>query len=370
MNTPSASSLILIGVGGAGTIMARNVRRAYGGSLRALAIDTDASSGTSGDIDFALLGGNRLAGRGAGGQAGAVRAAFQDDPTFIDAKLSDVRTAVVVTCLGGGTADGATAELLKRLHALGIASLVFATLPFSFEGEERTREAKAALGPMAVHADALAAIPLDQLVADAETDSFQDALARAADTLASGITLLWRILEKPGYIRLDAERLRNIIAGAGTVRFAAASAMGENRADALLDSLRRNPLLAAGPVNRPIRRMLVGILAGDDLRLSEIGTLVDGIRAAFGPDAALDLGTVNDEETFSGRLTAVLLLFEEGVTAAQPVVPGTTARRRNLSAAEHALVGSDRFGSSDKTYWKDENLDIPTYLRRNLTLER
>ena len=154
------------------------------------------------------------------------------------------------------------------------------------------------------------------------------------------------------------------------MRFAAASAMGENRADALLDGLRRNPLLAAGPVNRPIRRMLVGILAGDDLRLSEIGTLVDGIRAAFGPDAALDLGTVNDEETFSGRLTAVLLLFEEGVTSAQPAVPGATARRRNLSAAEHALVGSDRFGSSDKTYWKDENLDIPTYLRRNLTLER
>ena len=69
-------------------------------------------------------------------------------------------------------------------------------------------------------------------------------------------------------------------------------------------------------------------------------------------------------------LTAVLLLFEEGVTAAQPAVTGATARRRNLSAAEHALVGSDRFGSSDKTYWKDENLDIPTYLRRNLTLER
>ena len=370
MTASPASSLLLIGIGGAGSIAVRGVHRAYGGGLRVLAVDTDASSGSAGDVDFTLLGGNRLSGRGAGGQAGAVRAAFLDDPAFLDAKLDGVRTAVVVTCLGGGTANGATAELLKRLRSLGIASLVFATLPFSFEGEERMREAKGALGPMAAHAGALAVLPLDQLVANAETDNFQTALARAADTLASGITLLWRILERPGYIRLDAERLRNIIAGAGTVRFAAASAMGENRADALLDSLRRNPLLAAGPVNRPIRRMLMGVLAGDDLRLSEIGTLVNGARAAFGPDAALDLGTVNDEETFSGRLTAVLLLFEEGVTAAQPSVPGATARRRNLSAAEHALVGSDRFGSSDKTYWKDENLDIPTYLRRNLTLER
>ena len=59
------------------------------------------------------------------------RAAFLDDPAFLDAKLDGVRTAVVVTCLGGGTSNGATAELLKRLRSLGIASLVFATLPFS-----------------------------------------------------------------------------------------------------------------------------------------------------------------------------------------------------------------------------------------------
>ena len=36
----------------------------------------------------------------------------------------------------------------------------------------------------------------------------------------------------------------------------------------------------------------------------------------------------------------------------------------------NALVGGDRFGASEKTYWKEEDLDIPTYLRRNLTLER
>ena len=369
--TPSpASSLVLIGIGGAGSLAARGVHRAYGGSLRVLPVDTDASTGAAGDVDFTLLGGNRLSGRGAGGQAGAVRAAFLDNPALLDAKLDGVRTAVVVTCLGGGPSNGATAELLKRLQALGIATLVFATLPFAFEGEERMREAKAALGPMAAHAGALAVLPLDRLVADAETDNFQVALARAADTLASGITLLWRILEKPGYIRLDAERLRNIVEGGGAVRFAAVKATGENRSAALLDSLRRSPLLAAGPAARPVRRMLLGVLAGDDLRLSEVGALVDGVRAAFSPDAAFDLGTVNDEDTFSGRLTAVLLLFEEGTAPAKPAISGVAARRRNLSAAEHALVGGDRFGASEKTYWKEEDLDIPTYLRRNLTLER
>ena len=368
MTAVPATSLVLIGVGGAACTVVRGIRRAYGGNLRAMAIDTDASSGAGGEIDFALRGGNRLAGRGAGGQPGAVRAAFQDDPGFLDSRLDGVRTAVVVSCLGGGTSDGATAELLKHLHSLGVTSLVFATLPFSFEGDDRAREAKAALGPMAAHADALAAIPLDKLVADADTDNFQSALNRAVDTLASGVTLLWRILEKPGYIKLDSERLRNIICGSGAVRFAAVSAMGDNRTETVLDNLRRSPLLSATSSARPIRKILLGILAGDDLRLSEVGALANGIRSSFGADAVFELGTVNDEATFSGRLAAVALLFEESATAGGHAPGGIGQRRRTLSAAERALSGTDRFGGAEKTFWNDEDLDIPTYLRRNLTL--
>ena len=370
MTASPASSLILIGIGGAGATAVRGVRRTYGGSLNALAVDTDAASGASDEIDFTLLGGNRLSGRGSGGQAGAVRAAVQDNPAFLDAKLAGVRTAVIVTCLGGGTADGATAELLKHLHELGVATLVFATLPFAFEGEERTREARAALGPMTAHADAIAVLPLDRLVEDAQSDNFREALSRALDTLAAGVTLLWRILEKPGYIRLDAERLHNIIGGAGAVRFAAVSASGENRAETILDSLRRSPLLASGGGSRPVRQVLLGVLAGDDLRLSEVGALAKGVQDSFGPDAALELGTVNDEGTFSGRLAVVTLLFEESATAAGRPTSSAVQRRRKLTAAEGALIGPDRFGGSEATYWHDENLDIPTYLRRNLTLER
>ena len=370
MTSALETPLVLIGVGGAGAIAARGVRRAYGGNMRAIAIDTDASSGAAGDIDFALLGGNRLSGRGSGGQPGAVRAAFQDDPSFLDSRFAGVRTAIVVSCLGGGTSNGATAELLKRLHTLGIATLVFATLPFAFEGDDRVREAKASLGTMAAHADALAVIPLDNLLADTGTDNFQAALVRAADTLASGVTLLWRLLEKPGYIKLDQERLRSIITGAGLVRFASVSASGDGRAETVLARLRDSPLLASTGPSRPIRKILLGVLAGNDLRLSEIDVLASGVRAAFGPDAGFELGTVNDEAAFSGRLSVVALLFEEGATSSIPATGGVRQRRRSLSAAESSLAGANRFGGAEKTLWNDEDLDIPTYLRRNLTLDR
>ena len=364
------SPLILIGIGGAGALMTRGILRAYGPGIRALVLDTDAQSGTSGDLPFMLLGGNRLAGRGTGGQPSSARAAFQDNPNLLDPALEGVRTAVVVTALGGGTGGGATGELLKHLHTMGIVTLLFATTPFLFEGDDRVRAAKTAAGPIGQYADVSVFLPLDGLVADAGTDTLKDALSRGVDTLASGVTLLWRILEKPGYINLGPERLRNILVGCGKGQFATATASGENRAESVLATLAAHPLLNRNESIPPIRTILVGVLAGDDLRLSEIAAISSGIAAAFGPSAAIELGTVNDEATFSGRLSVVVLLFEENATGA-PVGIAPMRPQQGLDAhGEQSLVSNNRFGKTEKTMWNDEDLDVPTYIRRNLTLDR
>lgn len=365
------SPLILIGIGGAGAMMTRGILRAYGAGIRSLVLDTDAQSGTSGDLPFMLLGGNRLAGRGTGGQPSSARAAFQDNPNLLDPALEGVRTAVIVTALGGGTGGGATGELLKHLHTMGIVTLLFATTPFQFEGDDRVRAAKTSAGPIGQYADVSVFLPLDALVADAGTDNCKDALARGVDTLASGVTLLWRILEKPGYINLGPERLRNILVGCGKGQFATATASGENRAESVLATLAAHPLLNRDQSSSPVRTILVGILAGDDLRLSEIAAISSGVTAAFGPNAAIELGTVNDEATFSGRLSAVVLLFEESATGTpvgfNPTRPQQTGSDAN---GEQALGSNNRFGKTEKTMWNDEDLDVPTYIRRHLTLDR
>lgn len=371
MNTET-SSLLLLGIGGMGCSTVRGVRRAYGHGIRALMVDSDAASGNAADLPFALIGGDRLAGRGAGGLPAEARAAYLDKPDVLDAQLEGVRTAIVVTALGGGTGSGATGEILKHLSTRGIVTVAFATLPFRFEGEERTNAAQTALGSIDQAADVSVPLPLDTLVADASSDdSMKDALARAADTLATALTLFWRILEKPGYISLDAERLRNAVADAGRARFATAAAFGQDRADGVLDALTSSRLLRAG-VHAPARSIFMGILAGDDLRLSEVARVADGFRASFGRNATFHLGTVNDEATFSGRLAVAVLVFEESAVA-----KAASSSRRSAKAAaksrknsEAALAAADRFSDSEKTVWHGEDLDVPTYLRRNLTLER
>jgi hypothetical protein len=123
-----------------------------------------------------------------------------------------------------------------------------------------------------------------------------------------------------------------------------------------------------------VRTILVGVLAGDDLLLTEVGAIAGGLSAAFGIGATLELGTVNDEATFSGRLAAAVLVFEESAVAKHSGefnrAARSPAKHRNKTSAEAALAATDRFSGAEKTIWHDEDLDIPTYIRRDLTLDR
>lgn len=345
--------------------MVRGVMRAYGPGLRAIALDTDARTGSTGDLPFTLLGGNRLAGLGTGGQSTSARAAFQDDPSVLDAALGGTRTAVIVTALGGGTGSGATGELLKHLHTLGIVTLTFATLPFAFEGRDRERIARSTLGTIEQHADTTITLPLDTLVTD--TDNMKEAFERGVDILASGVTLLWRLLEKPGYISLDSKRLHNIVANGGLARFATATATGPDRVFTIQKNLAESPLLKNESGAPSIKTALVGVLAGDDLLLSEVGSISAGISAACGSEASIALGTVNDETTFSGRLSVVVMLFEQSTVAGVANQTGRTVRNRGDN---NAVTSGSIFSSSERSLWKEQDLDVPTYIRYQLTLER
>ena len=360
------SSMILIGVGTAGSSIARGVSRAFGGGMRFVLADTDAATGEAGG-PFALLGGDRLSGRGAGGDVVAGRLAAEYSVKVIDEHLEGVRLAVIVTALGGGTGGGATLETAKHLAERGIPSIVFATTPFAFEGEDRQRNARGLMSMIEDAANATFFLPLDKLVAD--TDNMQEAMRRAIDTVASGVTLFWRLVERPGYIRLDAERLRHILSGAGRGRFATVTAQGPGRAAEIVDRLIRSEMLATS--SGPVRSTLCGILAGDDLLLSEVGKIADGIKGAFA-GLTFDLATVNDESTFSGRSSVVLMLFESAAKPDDETRPGSVMgirRRKSKGALSVGPTGRGRFKDAEPTIWNGEDLDIPTFIRKNLNLD-
>ena len=362
----SDSSMLLLGIGTAGSSIARGVCRSFGDGLRHLLADTDATTGQ--DVEpFVLLGGDRLSGRGAGGDVVAGRLAVEDSLHALDEHVQGVRLAVIVTSLGGGTGGGGTLETAKYLVNKGIATIVFATTPFTFEGEDRQRNARGISGLIEETANATFFLPLDKLVGDVA--NMNEALQQAVNTVASGVTLFWRLVEKPGYIRLDAERLRHLLSGAGRGRFAVTTVEGPNRASEAVNRLIRSELLATS--SEPVHSTLCGILGGNDLLLNEVGTIADGIRGAFG-GLVFELATVNDEQTFSGCLSVVVMLFESGTKVADPDHPGSvmsTRRHKSKGVLASGPNGRGRFKNAEPTIWNGEDLDVPTFIRRNISID-
>jgi len=361
-NTP----ILLIGIGTAGSAIARGVRRAFGKDLRYVLADTDSTTGQS-DDRFVLLGGDRLSGHGSGGDVVAGRLAAEDSIKLLDEYLEGVRLAIVVTALGGGTGGGATIECTKHLSEQGVPTIVFATTPFTFEGEDRQRNFRGVGAMIEEAANATFFLPLDKLIGD--TDNMEEAMHRAIDTVASGVTLFWRLVETPGYIRLDTERLRHILCDAGRGRFATVTVQGPERASEAVDRLMRSEMLATS--SGPVRTTLCGILAGNDLLLSEVGKIADGVREAFG-GLSFDLATVNDELTFSDRISVVMMLFEsrgQGDVTQQPGSTRGVKRKRAKGLLSVGPSGRGRFNNSEPTIWNGEDLDIPTFVRKNITLD-
>lgn len=364
--TSTSQPILLLGIGTAGTRMARGVSRAFGEGIRCILADTDASSALEGE-DFTLLGGDRLSGRGSGGDLVAARLAAEESVAALDPKIEGVRLAVIVTALGGGTGGGATIEILKHLADLGITTLVFATTPFSFEGEDRQRNTRSAMSLIEQESNSVFFIPLDKLVCG--EDVMEEAMKRAVDTLAGGVTLLWRLVQKPGYIRLDADRIRRLMVDSGRGRFAFVTVQGPDRAAEAVDSLMRSELLAVA--SSPVNSILCGVLAGEDLRLSELGRIADGVRDAFGDHVSFELATVNDEKTFCGRICVVVMLFETLVKSGKG--PSSGPHRRGRASRDKSTtspaVDRGRFWNTTPTIWHGENLDVPTFMRRSINLE-
>lgn len=389
------SNLLLLGVGGGGGRLATAIRTLYPGDMQVLCMDTDETANReiqrNADINCLLFGIDRLSGNGTRGDPMAGHDVYCDefsdgprttrDPAtgretsrqnllLLDIYLSETRTAVVLTCLGGGTGGGATPELLQTLQKKGIATFCIATHPFRCEGPSRQIEADRMSPQIKLHADALADIRLDDLFDETAEPTVSGAIEAANRMLASAVTLLWRLLSRPEFIHVDPERLHNLIMNGGGVRFGTAAASGNDRAAQLAGALRRSRLLRVGETANKAKALLVGILGGADLSVAEVNGIMADLRGWYPPGCHIEMGVVIDP-AFDGRTEVIVFAFENYAPDlpdpefAMPSKPAKGAKK----TAGGKTPESDR-PQNAKPAMGDDRYDEPTFTRRRIRLER
>lgn len=146
----------IVGVGGAGLNVLDRIVLDGMAKSNIIAINTDAQSLASSVAAHKVqLGPTVTRGLGAGGDPELGSQAAYESTNEIQEALAQAKMVFVCTGLGGGTGSGAAPAVAQIARESGLPVMIFATLPFAFEGKRRMMQAQQALTELRENADAV-----------------------------------------------------------------------------------------------------------------------------------------------------------------------------------------------------------------------
>lgn len=411
----------LVGVGGAGSNAVDRLKMENLERLQLAVINTDLQALSSSPVqDKVLIGSGVTRGLGAGGDPDLGREAAETDREKIAAIVKDCDLVFLVAGEGGGTGGGAAPVVAEIAAENGALVIAFVTMPFSFEGGRRLKQAEEGLLALRRVCDAVIPLPNDVLLQEAaENETVLDSFARADEWIGRGVKSIWAMLFRTGLINLDFATLRQAFAATrgGKTLFGLGTGQGENAVADAVESLKMCPLLATPEFSRRADRLLVNIVGGADLTLPKVNELMTAISEQFGKESHIIMGAVIDEEMAGKVEVCVLGTSEMGgrgaVRRAVPAVRPKGASRAPMpaagsetpaaklpmplahvpaneppsavSAATHAAAVHDakiaqdeftfgelesrgHFDKTDRNLFEGQDLDVPTYLRKGIRI--
>jgi len=366
--------ILVLGLGGAGCAsIARIAPKAPEGMEFAI-MDCDVQTlETCVHIDSRIAIGKAVTdGLSAGGDLEIGRRCAETSVPQIESLLSGVDLLLVVAGLGGGLGSGAAPVIARMARSFGAHTLFFSILPFDFEGGVVRGKAHNSLRRLRTYADAIVQMPNKRIQPKGD-ELLTDSMDRSGRTVAAGVVGLWRLLSHTGLCNLDFADLHTMLHYCdATCRFSSGSATGKRRTEELLTELRAHPLANNGSIFEDAPGLIVGITGGEDLTLAEAQQIMESI-VPDNEECWVKMGVAIDP-AFSGRLSAMVLAAEAWK---QPLVDDGHGGLKPESGEEEQgeLAGvlkprSREFGGSERTIWRGEDLDIPTYLRQKIKLPR
>ena len=387
----------LVGVGGAGSNAVDRLKMENLERLQLAVINTDHQALSSSPVqDKVLIGMGSTRGLGAGGDPELGRKAAEDDREKIAAVVKDCDLVFILAGMGGGTGGGASPTVAEIAAEQGALVIAFVTLPFSFEGGRRLKQAEEGLLALRKACDAVIPLPNDILLQEAaENETVLDSFARADEWIGRGVKAIWAMLSKTGLINVDFATLRQAFhqRGAKTL-FGLAEGEGPNAAADAIESLKLCPLLHTPEFSRKADRLLVNITGGTDLTLPRVNEIMNSIADQFGRDSHIIMGAVIDEGMQGKVEISVLGTSDMGTRGTLPrrqapsrfkATPQAVAEPAPEEPAETAPAANGRkptqeefgfgevesrgqFERTDRNLFDGSDLDVPTYLRKGIKI--
>jgi cell division protein FtsZ len=312
VNTDSAASIRVIGVGGAGSNAVNRMIAEGVKGVDFIAVNTDNQALALSDAPVRVRIGDKLTrGLGAGGFPDQGEKAAGESLEEIQSVLKGSDMVFVTAGMGGGTGTGAGPVIARVARELGALTIGVVTRPFHFEGSKRAAAGERGIDELQKHVDTLIVIPNDRLLDITDKrmplhDSFQ----LADDVLRQGIQGITELITVPGLINLDFADVKTIMTQGGAALMAVGRGTGEERARIAAEQAISSRLLDV--TIDGAQGVLFNITGGATLSLYEVNIAAEVIRETTHPDANVIFGAVIDETMGDEiRITVIATRFDQ-----------------------------------------------------------
>ena len=303
------SSVKIIGLGGAGAnILDRATLDGLTGP-EMMCVNTDIRTlSSSVAAEKIHLGKNLTKGLGSGGDPDLGARAAEEAETEIRDALRGRKMVFLCVGLGGGTGSGAAPLIVRIAREEGAFVVVFATMPFGFEGQRRREQAQTALNELSVLANAVVTFDNDRMgELVLAKQGIHEAFAACDRMISDSIKAVTRLVVRPGLINIG---LGDLMKALSTTRsrclFGSGVGHGESRSQQAIENALNSPLLDKGHLLSQASSVLIHICGDESLTLYEVELLMQNLSKHIPADAQVLFGVATDP-SLEGGLSVTLI---------------------------------------------------------------
>jgi len=345
----------VIGVGGGGSNAVNRMIDAGIKGVEFIVANTDLQALEASKAPIKIqLGSRSTRGLGAGSNPEIGRAAALEDHEKLLDVLEGSDMVFVTAGLGGGTGTGAAPVVASLAIELGALTVAVVTKPFAVEGKKRMAQAEKGLAELRGCVDTLITIPNSKLREVEEKITILDAFRRADEVLLLAVQGITDLIITPGIINLDFADVTTVMRGKGVALMGVGSGEGEDAASKAMRAALDYKLLEENSI-KGAKAALINVTGGPNMVLGEVEDAIGMIEAEADENADIIWGSViKDDMGDKINITVIATGFDSVVATAIP----------KPKTVEAVAVGSIRTSFPMSDDGADENIDVPTFMRR------
>ena len=385
----------VLGLGRAGVKIVNSLSETPEASwLDIAAVDTDKASINSSKLDNNFLIGEEWThGLGCGGNTiKGERALAHKTNIQIKNFLSNASLLIIVAGFGGGTATGGAPGVARLAKEKNIPVIFTVTLPFAFEGHGKRETAENQIKVLIRTSSTIIPIPNDLLYSSLSASTpFEEAFKKANIEVARTVLGIAELLRCNNQISVDLCDLHGLLckqkSECGIGVGIAETEEGTARTRLALKRLLNSPLLGGRLRIKKADALIVSITGGDDLTIAEMKHTLESITEIANKKAQIIVGA-NTDPLYKGKtqITAIPIIFDESAIP----IENKPQKIQNNKASKAALIKNISklkgetvqlelpfenrsrgiFTSTSPTMYKGSDLDIPTFQRLEIHLDK